>query len=1259
MAETKNNFFGLIQFVRQKYVYLTRTPLKINIEWFDKLYSTHYTKDLQAKFNKNLFVDQDNGRARELLNGIKLNQDYWATYLKELRILGEWIESFSIEYFELLGLLGSEGIEIDDESPQARQIELLYDRREEIFKAIDTQKAIIDTGIVPSEAKLPVMNNEGLEIAVGFNFDTINDPTEEHRFIATEPSDTYSVIIVFRRLSEIVTQLRLVNNLFPQQFQKVKIIHGNAGMGKSNISAYITTELRDSDYPVIIIKGKSFDGDPDLFDAILMRALNVPDNYTLTEVLDKVNSYGKSFGKRVTIIFDGLNETSTSNDGFSKIWEKHLDRFIEVLSGYEFIYLVATLRTSYITRIWVENDIPYPNFPLRGFTNRNMMNVTVKYLNEYKITYDTIGPEDIFYFKTPLFLDLYCKMLNPDKAFPVTAMFGLNGFKEVFEKYILNLSNSIKLKLALISTVQVKEGMERCSQAMLEELMAHIPILDFYSFMEGKKVDRITGTIGAEVLGEYLIYLKENILDNDVVTHTQQEVGGYLLAKLLIKQHGSVETVLQSNFFLNHIISASGPLHQLKDDILKFLLLESDETSLFYTNYLNHPTVRQYSIITLQTEKSTDKTIAIRAQLDGKITTKTEINQLLQGFETYFFDVQSPINFTFIKDQLLVLDSNESEYTWTKYIYDNIYDINILVNRYLREELSDSKEDAITVEFIIWLLETTLRDLRDKVSIILVRYFEKYPDLIFCKVEEYSKSGRLYIYERLVLICYGVCLRLQNDTGFNLILKDQVDKIYNLQFGSVPNAPTYNYIVIDSLKHIIDLAIYKGIFTLPKASHNTFKNYKFQAEEWLSLNEADYDIVRSISLEWTLSDNPDPLRGDFVHYTISRLEDRNQANRLKNVANIYKRILNLGYKPNNLELSKEEKNFSKGEPLLDYKGKIDRLGKKYSWLAYFDYAGYLLNNGRLDVWQEEDSSFGKHYERLGDVQVEITNPSPVIFNEKIYQIDLFAHQTDIEDWVYRPMYNSLESIYEDRGYTLLQGFINQRQDESYDNRSFLLIESYLVKKDDIQDKIKQITDKSFDWKDDLTQVGTLSKVYFGELYWADTIPNLTPNDKNLPTDDEITIDYRIKPLDPLHFPDKYKREDVGKIINKKVKDHIHFEYEPTIIEYLWESDSKAIPSVSTKVPNTNLGKEMKLKADTKNLQIIDQDNNLAHKTIEYSEDFYSQNYEYLRSDLLLAYMEKNDYLLMYQIKQHTFDRKAGNGTGDFRGMQFLFSSLNR
>jgi len=1259
MAETKNNFFGLIQFVRQKYIYLTRAPLKINTEWFDKLYSTHYTKDLQAKFNKNLFVDQDNGRARELLNGIKLNHDYWATYLNELRILGEWIESFSIEYFELLGLLGSEGIEIDDESQEARQIELLYHRRDEIFKTIDTQKAIIDTGIVPPEANLPVMNNEGLEIAVGFNFDTINDPTEEHRFIATEPSNTYSVIIVFRRLSEIVTQLRLVNNLFPQQFQKVKIIHGNAGMGKSNISAYITTELRDSDHPVIIIKGKSFDGDPDLFDVILMRALNVPDNYTLTEVLDKINSYGKSFDKRVTIIFDGLNETSTSNDGFSKIWEKHLDRFIEVLSGYEFIYLVATLRTSYIPRIWVENDIPYPNFPLRGFTNRNMMNVTVKYLNEYKITYDTIGPEDIFYFKTPLFLDLYCKMLNPDKAFPVTAMFGLNGFKEVFEKYILNLSNSIKLKLALISTVQVKEGMERCSQAMLEELMAHIPILDFYSFMEGKKVDRITGTIGAEVLGEYLIYLKENILGNDVVTYTQQEVGGYLLAKLLIKQHGSVETVLQSNFFLNHIISATGPLHQLKDDILKFLLLESDETSLFYTNYLNHPTVKQYSIITLQTEKSTDKTIAIRTQLHGKITTKTEINQLLQGFETYFFDVQSPINFTFIKDQLLVLDSNESEYTWTKYIYDNIYDINILVNRYLREELSDSKEDAITVEFIIWLLETTLRDLRDKVSIILVRYFEKYPGLIFCKVEEYSKSGRLYIYERLVLICYGVCLRLQNDTGFNLILKDQVDKIYNLQFGSAPNAPTYNYIVIDSLKHIIDLAIYKGIFTLPKASHNTFKNYKFQAEEWLSLNEEDYDIVRSISLEWTLSDNPDPLRGDFVHYTISRLEDRNQANRLKNVANIYKRILNLGYKPNNLELSKEEKNFSKGEPLLDYKGKIDRLGKKYSWLAYFDYAGYLLNNGRLDVWQEEDSSFGKHYERLGDIQVEITNPSPVIFNEKIYQIDLFAHQTDIEDWVYRPMYNSLESIYEDRGYTLLQGFINQRQDESYDNRSFLLIESYFVKKDDIQDKIKQITDKSFDWKDDLTQPGTLSKVYFGELYWADTIPTLTPNDKNLPTDDEITIDYRIKPLDPLHFPDKYKREDVGKIINKKVKNHIHFEYEPTIIEYLWESDSKAIPSVSTKVPNTNLGKEMKLKADTKNLQIIDQDSNLAHKTMEYCEDFYSQNYEYLRSDLLLAYMEKNDYLLMYQIKQHTFDRKAGNGTGDFRGMEFFFSSLNR
>ncbi len=31
---------------------------------------------------------------------------------------------------------------------------------------------------------------------------------------------------------------------------------------------------------------------------------------------------------------------------------------------------------------------------------------------------------------------------------------------------------------------------------------------------------------------------------------------------------------------------------------------------------------------------------------------------------------------------------------------------------------------------------------------------------------------------------------------------------------------------------------------------------------------------------------------------------------------------------------------------------------------------------------------------------------------------------------------------------------------------------------------------------------------------------------------------------------------------------------------------------------------------------------------------------------------------MYQLKQHTYDRLTGDGSGDFRGMQFFFPYLD-
>lgn len=1240
-----------------------RPLLELNESWFENLFVKHYTKDIQGKFNPDLFVDQDFGQAENLLSEIKFESREITQYKNELRILFDWLNQFKTEYLELKNFLINEKIEINISSKQYEQLELLMEKIDSIKLQIEAQNIIIAKGITAVEISLPKIDFD-YEYGYGFDFRRIEeykDHEENLIFLTVKPSEEYPVSIVFRRQSEILRQIRTLNSLDSDFFNRIKIIHGKAGMGKSNISAFLVNTLKEEKHPVILIKAKDFRGSPDEFNRILMEQLLVPTGYSIEEILEKINEYGKSLNKRIVLIFDGLNETTFANEGFSKIWENNFDTFIELLSNYKFIYLVATLRTSYISRIWNNNHIPYSNFELSGFDSTNLHLVVNKYFEHYKIVYDIVKENDIFYFKTPLLVDLYCQMLNPKKEVEVKAIFGLNGFKDVFENYILNLSQKVKQKLGLGSIDQVSDGFEKCSNVMIENLEANIPIMQFHFLMHNQNVVNVDNSIGNEILSEYLIYLDENHNGRDVVIHTQQEVGGYLLAKQLINNHGSVDNVVKSDFFKTKIIGTVDPLHQLKDDILKFLLIEARENSLIYG--IDNATIKRFTLITLQTEKINGKTLELSKKITGTLNSKEEINEILSGLNSNFFDLTSPLNFNFIKEQLLLLDNNLFEFTWTKFIYDNHYEIISLINKIYEEDslLQNVEKRDLLIEFLILSFETTIRELRDQVYVLLLKFYSQNPELIFEKVIQYSSLNKPYVYERLISICYGVTLLHQNNAEFvNTILNSNVSKIYDLQFGKNPKNPVYNYIVIDSIKHLVDFAIYKEIYKIDEEEKDDFDNYRFELNGWFNINDEDRKIVNNIFVHWSLSDDPDPLRGDFVHYTIPRLEERDSENSLDNVANIYKRIIKLGYSQEVENLSKQEIKFRRGESIYGVESKIDRLGKKYSWISFFDYAGYLLQNQRLKVWSDDDSDDNKYYTRLGDVDIEITNPKPLIYSEKLSDIDLFAHATKNQNWVYTELYHSLNSLYENENFSLLSGFINQRPNESYDSRSFLIIESFFIKRESISGDINDILNRNFDWRNDVvSNNSSLSNIYFGELYWADNIPINEMDWKNLPLIEEEEVDYIVKPLDFIHYPDLYKKDEIGNRIKRKQNKQITFEYEQTVIGYLWESDSKVIPTISSTIPSTNIGKNLGLKADVSNLQILDVNNTLACKSFEFKEKFYDQNFEYFRTDLLKEYMAKNDFLLVYQVKQHTYDRNAGDGTGDFRGMQFFLSELSK
>lgn len=1267
-------FFSLLQTRRessQPFIYVARRSWKPSKKWFTKVFKKHFTAELREKYHHEIFEDQGVGKhIYKLLTQVSPYKD---KALQTFETLDKKLDEFQEEYRSMIEHLEIEGIAINQESSPSIHVNGLLSNFEDIkVKLKKYIKILKKDGTEIFDLLSPILPDFLKEPRI-FDPLYVEQYPLKDQFISQTPRKPNLVSNVFYKLESIANIDSEWTNLLLQIQSKEIFIYGNAGIGKSNLSAYLASNLFDDGYPVVIVKGSSFRGSPDSFDEILKRELEIPDDLSVLDALEKLNRYGKRKQKRVTIIFDALNETTYETIGFSPIWRNSLDDFLSQLSGFSYIFFIATLRRSYIKRIW-DDYIPYESHELSGFTSDNIKSVVKKYFEHYQITHGELNTREIIYFRNPLLLDLYCKMVNPKRAPYVQAPLGIRGFQEVFDTYLTRLKIKTKKDLGLISEQQVSEGFGRCSDAMIENIEAMIPVQQFYYLMDGKEVEKEDGTIAQYVLNGYLIYRQESILKRDVIIHSQQQVGGYLLARRLLEKHNNIQGVMESDFFRDFIIIENGG-HQLKDDILQFLTIDSINYLPYIDLYLDNDRVKRFMLFKLQNEAKAEWNSALRTKLIESFSENKDYQILLDYSKSVLTVSDSPLRIGRLSNYLLQLEGLNFEMVWTQFVYQNA---NILwqemekfleqIDKYQQDvDLDESKE--LQFELAILLLESTVRDLRDLATKALIEFGSFFPHEVFEKLYEYSDSTKIYIYERLASISYGICLRKQNDPEFvRQVLGPNALRIYDLQFAGEPMHATYNYIVIDSFKHLIDLAIHKGVYKLDGEQKTRLNQYQFTfSAEWVQATHEDREIVRDISVDSYMADGPDPLRMDFVIYTISRLipqeiEERFEV-KLTAVANIYRRIFELGYQTLEFEdRDSPESKFFYGVNVQGLKGKVDRLGKKYSWLAFFDYAGYLLNQGALDVWYSEGAGAEGEYQRLNDVRIEASNTSASISEERrLYTYPMLGEKKNNKEWASQTLYHTIfhlwNQTFEKEEFTLIHGKVEEKLNESYDTRTFLIIEAFLVKKEDIEGKVQLIIDREFDWNDDIAFHATQSKTYFGELYWADNVSSIDPSDEWLPLEETEEIEIPLSFQDTLMY-DEYKEEKSGDIVKRVQPKQLLIRAEPATIDYFWESESEVFPTLNRHIPSPNIGRHLDLQAEPERFTFLNPQSQVATHYFEYDDGLVDQDFTYLRSDLLNRYLKDKGLILMYQIKQHSYDNVRDSKIGsNFRGMQFFFPHI--
>jgi hypothetical protein len=1233
-------------------VVLSRAKFKVTEKRFDDLLSLTYDDEIKNKYIPELH--QSNSFERTKLNDI-INFLSWKNkYLTQIDLCLEYLTKFKDGHDNFYQVLQAESINvIKEDHPFISEINVLYKNTTSIESSLSTLRNKFNQDKYQVLNEIPQIANISHGIAGELTFKR----GIWSEFLNKNPSVYFDIQTLYHHHKGLFYNLSELNQMFDdlRDTGNHKVIVGKAGTGKTHITAHLINKIRlNSDY-VIFLKSKQFNGDNVNFDDRLLQLLQIPTGYILSEVLEKLNMFSKANNKRCFILIDALNETTKSSIGFSNIWAMHLQTFINQIKLYSHLYFICTLRTSYIDEIW--STRPENIIEISGFDNdEDVEEACEKYFDYYKINATNLDTADLSYFEVPLLLDLFCKLTNPKREIEIDVALNIHSYLQIFENYISELITEVKNKLGLLKNKRIVYGFSEIASKFLNNNESVVSVEDFEDAFDENDLVTKDNSISRVVLEGYLIFIKDFVeIRKEVVKHTQQEIGGYLLAKKLSEDFASITDLIIDKSFNEKITGDDkSKHHQLRLDILKFLiairpeiiehLKDKDGLKLswwYLYNGLNYNFPTDIPDKLLEEEKS-----------------KFIVPDILRISSKFWFIPKNSINFDFVSQVLNKLDLWEFETNWTYYIYKNADSFYEFIEQNI-QEIKEGREDdysrsVLIAKFISLITSTNIRELRDLATIYLIEFGKRHPILLL-EITEYSSTLKdSYIYERLASCCYGVALILQNDEQYvNEHLPLISRRLYNLQFADNPLASVYNYIVIDSIKHLLDLAIFKNVSDFDEYEIRRFSNYEFLPPyEWTLPTDEQFRLINQSShMSW-----PEPIGMDFGIYTIPRLMIQNHVDDRKAISNVYKRIFELGYR----DLEKGDftdetfREFYRGKSIIGYEGKVDKLGKKYSWKGFFDYAGFLLLNKELNVFEEVDTA-KKHYSRLSDVDIDICLPNQNYkFEKRIYNENLLAERDLNLEWYKVSNIDKITPLFEfeinKENYIMLFGKIDQKLNDDYKIRSFLLAQTFFIKKDLQIDILRQnIVGKVFDWDDDVHfSADQLRNVYFGEMYWADNFLEQDLETIKIPTGVTVKRKKKISFMDTVYF-EEYSEKDIGKEIEKIYPEKLHFLSEPTLSEYLWESNSKVFNGYSEQFPSIKMGKYLELKSDPSSGKILDTNLNECFSCIDYKdEDNFSNSFNYMRSDLVRKYMDENNLLLVYQVKQHSYDTNNDHN----RGMKF-------
>lgn len=744
-------------------------------------------------------------------------------------------------------------------------------------------------------------------------------------------------------------------------------VTGDAGYGKTQLAAKLAsaTETRP---PGILLFGRQLRSRDDLDDLAQRVSVNGKKVETFEALVAAVDAAGARDQCRLPIVIDGLNEAENPTD-----WKPLLERAQLLLEHYPSVLLVYTLRSTFVDRAIPSS---FTNLvDLTGF-GEDIGQAIDKYFDHFKIDAGGVDlPLELL--DHPIALRIFCTATNPTRDRHVQLTGRAPSLNAMFAGYLTDAATRIesvtnsRIRAADVDSALRALGVEmwetnarEVSESRVKEIFGDTnrpwddSILNALQ-EEGILIRQTAQEFGTEddLSEPSTAALPEGL----VVAVVYDLLAGYIIAAAMVRQRGSrFATSLSTQEVAARFTGDQDQLHPLAIDIFDALVFLLPKHGLGHLWEHVRDTLFEPALLRTTDLEAGQVDAATVGAWEKHVETLAQRPNFWSRLRSVRAAPHHPLNATFTDAVLRSLSVADRDLGWTEWLRRSTQpyrrqeagtearaaeDLRFWTARW-RETEERSEPDALRARWFMWMLTSTVRDLRDAATAALYWFGRGDASTLFELAAEALHVNDPYVGERATAAAYGVATAHQEpDHEFEEHLRIYLGKLVATTATPGATAPTYHRLVRYYIAGTIEFGRVFYPEAVPAAAAGGIAFAPGSLPDPLPEGDGRRDEVDHT------------IHMDFGNYTLGRLfEDRsnydhNHAGHSAATDQVLGVIYDLGWR---------RKEFSPIDRMLASPdqdrnpGRVERYGKKYGWIGFYLVSGMLNARGDRVYWLEVD-----------------------------------------------------------------------------------------------------------------------------------------------------------------------------------------------------------------------------------------------------------------------------------------------------------------